>query len=52
MPTADAEPVRYGCWKSYFECGTTRCSGCSWTIEESWYGNYCPYCGTKIDSEK
>lgn len=47
----DSEPVKHGKWKSYPECGTTRCSECDWTIEECWGSKFCPDCGAKMDLE-
>lgn len=48
LPAVDAEPVRYGEWRRYPECGVTRCSVCDWSIEECFSSNYCPNCGAKM----
>lgn len=42
----DAEPVRHGKWEHYPDCGVTRCSECDWSIEECWYSDFCPNCGS------
>ena len=56
-PRVDAEPVRYGYWKSaqgypfYHTC--SECENCyideAWTYNGKW--NYCPNCGAKMDEE-
>lgn len=48
MPAADVEPVMHGVWRHYPDCGCTRCSVCGWSIEECFYGRFCPYCGAKM----
>ena len=47
--TDDVCEVVHGTWKSFPDCGVTRCSACDWSIEEAWWSNYCPHCGAKMD---
>lgn len=59
IPEADVEPVRHGHWieelhEDEFEIPldyyTYRCSACS--IGEQGKGNYCSYCGAKMDEKE
>lgn len=38
-----------GRWIRYPECGVTKCSICSWSIEEAWDFKFCPNCGAKMN---
>ena len=44
--------IVHGSWKSFPDCGVTRCTACDWSIEEAWWSNYCPNCGAKMDVAK
>lgn len=56
QPTVDAETVKHGHWifkpKDAIEMMFTlpKCSECG--AESSDAGNYCPYCGAKMDEEE
>lgn len=56
MPTIGAEPIKHGHWifspKDAIEMMFTlpKCSECG--AESSDAGNYCPYCGAKMDGER
>lgn len=50
--TVDAEPIKYGYWIRYPDCGVTVCSECRWTIEQAWDSKRCPECGTHMEPEE
>ena len=50
-PSVDAEPVRHGRWIVQDDTFTRFiCSECG-TNNQDGVGNYCPYCGAKMDEE-
>lgn len=57
LPTVDAEPIRHGHWihwifnpKDEMMFTLPKCSECG--AESPNGGNYCPYCGAKMDEEE
>ena len=58
-PSVDAEPVRHGRWKVFYENLQEQLSGCQCSVcEYTFFGrlsdsyNFCPRCGAKMDGDK
>ena len=57
METEDAEPVRHGHWIVQYKTKdgrSIRCSECrmSYWVGYGRDGNYCPFCGAKMDAQE
>ena len=50
FPTIEAEPIRHGQWVVNNHYGVIECSSCGYG--RVWGGgNYCSYCGAKMDGD-
>lgn len=55
IPTADVQPLRHGRWVPSEACITIDCQVCSECRSiismDSFYYDYCPVCGAKMDGD-